>query len=299
MRRAGWWWTEPTGSWPIKYFRKSILNSGNWRWTCLHRGWPPNSSNSTAGDPIYMHWQRMHSSKIGGGRRALPTNLGPGQMNSGTHIHQQLVQDVILTTPLWKAQPWYPNPLEMLVDYPRLIEDSPVATTPIKYIPQLLVWSLRQQYQSQKFSHATYNWQRNIIQEGRILLHLSSWRTKTNKSFDSLFGKWSWCSEQHRNPVSGPIVDVVNSLADVHERGYPCRSWMPTDQRLLLFKRRMMASMWENILWCPACWNKYFTTAHLCQGTVKHGGSVLGHFEVLWFWSHWHTSLTKQWCYLP
>jgi len=38
-------------------------------------------------------------------------------------------------------------------------------------------------------------------------LMLSSWRTKTNKSYDSLFAKWHpWCSEWGSDPVHGPIT---------------------------------------------------------------------------------------------
>ena len=56
--------------------------------------------------------------------------------------------------------------------------------------------SLRQQYHNQRFSEAATS------------LMLSSWRMKSNKYHDSLFGGWShWCSEQDRNPTQGPIQD--------------------------------------------------------------------------------------------
>jgi len=56
-------------------------------------------------------------------------------------------------------------------------------------------------------------------------LMLASWRTKSSQTYDSLFNKWvSWCSERHRDPVSGPIADVANFLAYLFKEGYKSRS---------------------------------------------------------------------------
>ena len=52
-------------------------------------------------------------------------------------------------------------------------------------------------------------------------LMLASWRTKSSQSYESSFGKWArWCAERCRNPVSGPIADIANFLAHLHEAGY-------------------------------------------------------------------------------
>ena len=52
-------------------------------------------------------------------------------------------------------------------------------------------------------------------------LMLKSWRTKTNKSYDSLFTKWElWCSERGSDPISGPVTEVANFLAYLFEGGY-------------------------------------------------------------------------------
>ena len=68
-----------------------------------------------------------------------------------------------------------------------------------------------------------YLWEKlsgsNLSEETlRLLLAFS--RTKSNQSYDSDFKKWiSWCFEQGSNPVSGPIAEVVNFLADLFEQG--------------------------------------------------------------------------------
>ena len=63
------------------------------------------------------------------------------------------------------------------------------------------------------------------LSEEASRLFLASWRAKSNQSYDSHFRKWiSWCSERGSNPVSGPIAEVANFLADLYEQGYQSRS---------------------------------------------------------------------------
>ena len=65
---------------------------------------------------------------------------------------------------------------------------------------------------------------KEISEEGTELL-LASWRQKSSKSYDSLFGKWvDWCNKRHSDPVSGPISEVVNFLAHLFKEGYQYRS---------------------------------------------------------------------------
>jgi len=41
------------------------------------------------------------------------------------------------------------------------------------------------------------------------------------KHYDSLLSKWShWCSQRNKNPIEGPVEDIVNFLADVFKEGY-------------------------------------------------------------------------------
>ena len=52
-------------------------------------------------------------------------------------------------------------------------------------------------------------------------LILSSWRSKTNKSYNSLFGRWhSWCCEHGHDPISGPVTNIANFLAELYSAGY-------------------------------------------------------------------------------
>ena len=63
------------------------------------------------------------------------------------------------------------------------------------------------------------------LSEGASRLLESSWRDKTKSTYESLFKRWdSWCMERNRDPIRGPIADVLNFLAELFEQGYQYRS---------------------------------------------------------------------------
>ena len=64
----------------------------------------------------------------------------------------------------------------------------------------------------------------NLSTEASELM-LASWRTKSSQSYESHFWKWvRWCTEWGHNPISGPVADVANFLAYLHEESYQSRS---------------------------------------------------------------------------
>ena len=65
---------------------------------------------------------------------------------------------------------------------------------------------------------------RRISAQASDLL-LSSWRDKTNTSYNSLFAKWAnWCEQWSRDLTAGPVEDLVNFLAELFAEGYQYRS---------------------------------------------------------------------------
>ena len=84
------------------------------------------------------------------------------------------------------------------------------STSRVAYLTYIYIYIYRERYQVQELS------------EEATSLMLKSWRTKTNRSYDSLFGKWHrWCSSRGSDPFSGPVKEVVNFLA---QGGYQYRS---------------------------------------------------------------------------
>ena len=120
---------------------------------------------------------------------------------------------MVLVAPVWKTQPWYPLLLQMLVAILHLLVHNQVriASRSTGSCPsdRRVVYPQGQRYRDQKLS------------EEATSLMLKSWRTKTNRYYNSLFGKWhSWCSSRGSDPFSGPIKEVVNFLAHLYKEGW-------------------------------------------------------------------------------
>ena len=68
-------------------------------------------------------------------------------------------------------------------------------------------------------------WRSGGLSEEASRLLASSWRNKTKSTYESLFKRWdSWCQERNRDPIRGPIADIMNFLAGLFEQGYQYRS---------------------------------------------------------------------------
>ena len=63
------------------------------------------------------------------------------------------------------------------------------------------------------------------LSEGASRLLESSWRSKTKSTYESLFKSWNnWCQERGRDPIRGPVADILNFLAELFEQGFQYRS---------------------------------------------------------------------------
>jgi hypothetical protein len=72
---------------------------------------------------------------------------------------------------------------------------------------------LRRRYKDQQLS------------EKATELMLASWRAKSSKAYGSQFQKWiGWCSKRGADPISCPIGEVVNFLADLFSQDHQYRS---------------------------------------------------------------------------
>ena len=158
-----------------------------------------------------------------------------GRVLAQVHIQQA---QVILIAPVWKTQPWYPVLLNMLVSMPLLIQRQPQEVflevhrqSPVEVRPQPAVWPI-----------SGIDSETKAEQSSALLL--ASWRTKTSRSYDSLFQKCvSWCSERSTDPISGPVSDVVNFLGDLYAQGYQYRS--------LNSYRSAISSVHDQVDGCP------------------------------------------------
>jgi len=197
-------WTGQTGNCPQWY-------SGNF-WSVGSEPFCDSSVNS-----VSMLLQLVASS-ICRGNRCIPPGVDPHQgvrqptLESGR-------QDTYSSTDVKSQHSAGSTSVEIpttlvhiLVDYPRLITVTEIMVNrDNSLLPQLA--HLRERYRSQQLS------------EEATELMLSSWRTKTNKSYDLLFAKWHcWCSEWGSDPFHGPVAQVANFLAQLYKEGYKYNS---------------------------------------------------------------------------
>ena len=130
--------------------------------------------------------------------------------------------NLVLIAPVWKSQAWYPILLALLVDYPCLLPAQETTilqmhtiTLPIRgHEVQLAVWPISGDLAK-----------RDSFSKEATSLLMASWRSKSQSSYNSLFHKWEcWCNERNRDPIHGPVTDVINFLAEQYEAGYSYRS---------------------------------------------------------------------------
>ena len=143
----------------------------------------------------------------------LPWNL-IGRVLAQTRLQQA---ELVLVAPVWKEQGWYHASGDAggspLLIPPRrdLITATHKDSLP-EVVPQIAMW-LRQCY------HVCQ------VSEGAMRQLLASWRQKSSKTYDSLFGKWvSWCCERDIDPISCPIGEITNFLAHLYEESCQYRS---------------------------------------------------------------------------
>ena len=140
-------------------------------------------------------WEGPEPSEIS----ASSGSAGSSSLEGVTLVSSSIGTSVGLST----ASPSIPRPLS------EDINDSghglPTPTSRVAY--------LRQKFTDQ-----------NLSSTARDLL-ISSWRTKSNRTYDSHFKKWvCWCSSRGSDPISGPVSEVANFLADLHKEGYQSSS---------------------------------------------------------------------------
>ena len=153
----------------------------------------------------------------------------------GRVLSQVQVQQayIILVAPVWKTQPWYPLYTSRYAEGIPLSDQTPSDNAQSRLGESVPTASrvayLRERYREHELS-----------EEATSLL-LKSWRTKTNRSYDSLFRKWhSWCHSRGSDPFSGLVKEV---LANLHDEGYIYRS--------LNSYRSAISSVHERVDGCP------------------------------------------------
>ena len=130
---------------------------------------------------------------------------------------------VLLVTPLWPCQPWFPcSPPQ---DVTRLSSPTPISTGPDSEPHQSGIHNATRNPSTGRMARLRESFTSRGFSTQASHLLLSSWRDKTNTSYNSLFAKWAnWCEQRDRDPTVGPVEDMINFLAELFAKGYQYRS---------------------------------------------------------------------------
>ena len=197
-----------------RVFRGSMLLGVLWRWICLHHACPLSWTGSSAGGRIQWRKQPMLFNRTGPpeglcqpslvfDRESSQTSESPA--GSGDSSGPSVEGSVMVSSSLGDALglSLVDSSLSGSISHDLQLSGNEFSA------PASRMAYLREKFASQ-----------NLSGTARDLL-LASWRTKSNKTYDSHFNKWlCWCSARGSDPISGPVSEIANFLAHLHKEGY-------------------------------------------------------------------------------
>ena len=120
---------------------------GSWRWTGLHRTYPLNCLFSAVGIQTQKFGQQTHSARTRYWGYANPPWCLVGRCLQQVEYQEG---ELVMVTPAWFSQPWWPQILSLAVELPHLIPSRPdimIPTSPtmpplFENPPQLVAWKI-------------------------------------------------------------------------------------------------------------------------------------------------------------
>ena len=118
---------------------------------------------------------------------------------------------VIMITPTWQTQPWYPEIMSMLISDPILLHP----------VPNLITSPLHQQHPLHNHGLALAAWQlsgdkhlQHIYQKKLKVLQKSR-RDSSQSTYKTPWRKWtSWCDREQIDPIDATVEQIADFLAD-------------------------------------------------------------------------------------
>jgi len=123
--------------------------------------------------------------------------------------------DMIIITPAWQTQAWFPKLLEMSIKHPLILPDIPnLLTNPLGEIHPLV------KNKTLKLVAWTVSGKSYLQREFQEGLQISSQKQGTNANYESAWRRWSnWCDKQQVDPFSCDLTLILDYLAEFFESG--------------------------------------------------------------------------------
>ncbi|KAM8939450.1 LOW QUALITY PROTEIN: uncharacterized protein RCH25_053096 [Pelodytes ibericus] len=120
------------------------------------------------------------------------------------HLHRSDAS-LVLVTPWWDSQPWFPTLLELSLDMPRLLPSWSASVSSLVGIRG--------------------PWFIPGVPCSTLALLEGAWAPGTRQSYRRAWDMWaSWCMEHHADPVSAPVSHILRFLTLLYENGRAYRT---------------------------------------------------------------------------
>ena len=153
---------------------------------------------------------------------------------------------LVLITPLWQAQPWFPTLLQLSIATPILLPQSSDLLSDPKGHPHPLITKNRLPLVAWKVSGTN-----SLIREFQSKLPLLSRNAEEkDQSQQSIgLGKWSsWCGQRQVDPFNASLNSVLHLLTNMFDKNYQYRTINNQGQQFLHFTLKLKVFLWVNIL---------------------------------------------------
>ena len=123
-----------------------------------------------------------------------------------TKLRSEKIPWVLLITPLWKPQTWFPLLPEMCVELPVLLPSNIDLLTDLHGTLHLMILQGH-------VPTTSCSLQNRGLSEKAIILLCASWRSNTESSYSSSWRIWeTWCTSEGINPLRATIENVLEFL---------------------------------------------------------------------------------------
>ena len=136
----------------------------------------------------------------------------------------QAVREMVLITPLWPSQPWYPFLLSMAISPPRILPSFPLL------LENPTEEGIHPLLQNSSLSLVAWmvsgiDWKPREFRERLQNLILKSQRSGTTKNYESAWKRWTlWCGGRSVDPVTCSLKHVLDYLAQLFAEGKEYRT---------------------------------------------------------------------------
>lgn len=138
-------------------------------------------------------------------------------------VRHEESQCILIITPTWHTQPWYPVLLQMIIEAPILLPRKNILLKNPSGSVHPLIGNKTLRLAAWKISGKKLSW--SGISESASKLIANPRRESSSGSYESAWRKWvGWCHRRHVDPISCDLIPILDFLGEMFDAGYEYRT---------------------------------------------------------------------------